>query len=84
MKCKIIDRSTICFDNLATPLQHTVDKRGIVLHLLVGFPLDVIPEVLDGVAVGGSCKISSHNTGALYFLHCLSDDNDDNRMFTCN
>ena len=78
MKCSIINRSTICFDHLATPLQHTVDQRlyatliqvgpgplqnaleflqrSIVLHLLVGFPLDVIPEVLDGVADGGSCR----------------------------
>ena len=78
MKCSIIDRSTICFDHLATPLQHTVDQslyatliqvgpgplqnalafleRGIVLYLLAGFPLDVIPEVFDGDAVGGSCR----------------------------
>ena len=63
MKCSIIDRSTICFDHLATPLQHTVDQslyatfdpfwprpsakcsgippKSIVLHLLVGFPLDL-------------------------------------------
>ena len=75
----IIDRSTICFDHLVTPLQHTADQslyatliqvvpgplqknaleflqRGFALHLLVGFRLDVIPEVLDGVAVGGSCR----------------------------
>ena len=79
MKRSIIDRSTICFDHLATPLQHTVDQslyatliqvgpgplqtaleflqRGIVLHLLVGFPFDAIPEVLEGDAVGGSCKL---------------------------
>ena len=85
MKCSMIERSTICFDHLATPLQHTVDQslyatliqvgpgplqnaleflqRGIVLHLLVGFPLDVIPEVLEGVAVGGSCR-SFHTLNA--------------------
>ena len=82
MKCSVIDRSTICFDHLATPLQHPVDQslynatliqvgpgplqnaleflqRGFVLHLLVGFLLDVIPEVLDGVTVGGPCKIEN-------------------------
>ena len=50
----------ICFDQslYATliqvgpgPLQNALEflQRGIVLHLLVDFPLDVIPEVLDGV-----------------------------------
>ena len=43
------------------PLQNALEflQRGIVLHLLVGFLLDIIPEVLDGVAVGGSCKIEN-------------------------
>ena len=94
MKCSIIDRSTICFDHLATPLQHTVDQslyatliqvgpgplqnaleflqRGIVLHLLVGFPLDVIPEVLDGVAVGGSCR-PLHTLNAISLQKLIGD-----------
>ena len=95
MKCSIIDRPTICFDHLATPLhQHTLDQslyatliqvgpgplqnaleflyRGIVLHLLVGFPLDVIPEVLDGVAVGGSCR-PFHTLNAIFLQKLIGD-----------
>ena len=91
------NRSIICFDQLATPLQHTVDQslyatliqvgpgrlqnaleflqRGIVLHLLVGFPLDVIPEVLDGVAVGGSCKIPRLQPDCvILLLFCVEAD----------
>ena len=94
MKCSIIERSTICFDHLATPLQHTVDQsvyatviqvgpgplqnvleflqRGIVLHLLVGFPLDVILEVLEGVAVGGSCR-PFHTLNAISLQKLIGD-----------
>ena len=95
MKCSIIDRSSICFDHLATPLQHTVDQslyarliqvrpgplqkcwnssqRGIVLHLLVGFRLDVIPEVLDGVAVEGSCR-PFHTLNAIFLQKLIGDE----------
>ena len=36
MKCSIIDRSTICFDHLATPLQHTVDLSLYATLIQVG------------------------------------------------
>ena len=36
MKRSIIDRSTICFDHLATPLQHTVDQSLYATLIQVG------------------------------------------------
>ena len=36
MKCSIIDRSTICFDHLATPLQHTVGQSLYATLIQVG------------------------------------------------
>ena len=87
MKCSIIERSTISFDHLATPLQHTVDQslyatliqvgpgplqnaleflqRGIILHLLVGFPLDVISQrFLKGLQSG---DLAGHSIRSMPF-----------------
>ena len=36
MKCSIIDRFTICFDHLATPLQHTIDQSFYATLIQVG------------------------------------------------
>ena len=47
-------------------------QRGIVLHLLVGFPLDVIPEVLDGVAFGRSCR-PFHMLNAIFLQKLIGD-----------
>ena len=36
MKCSIIERSTICFDHLTTPLQHSVDQSLYATLIQVG------------------------------------------------
>ena len=36
MKCSIIDRSSICFNHLATPLQYTVDQSLYATLIQVG------------------------------------------------
>ena len=45
---------------------------GIVLHLLVGFPLDVIPEVLDGVAVKRYCRLF-HTLNAIFLQQLIGE-----------
>ena len=51
MKCSIINRFTICFDHLATPLQHTVDQSMYATLIQVGpGPLQNALEFLQEVS----------------------------------
>ena len=61
MKCSIIDRSTTCFDHLATPLQHTVDQSLYATLIKVGpGPLQNALEFLQrDIVPSRSCWLSA-------------------------
>ena len=64
MKCAITDRSSICFDHLATPLQHTVDQSLYAKLIQVG------PSPLCKMRWNSSKEVPSFTLLAFFLMLC--------------